>query len=604
MIILRARTIETRGRPRLYDETKAQSNLERSARKNAKKLEEKLEHVCVMDFETDPFDNRKPDDKIYPFAACFYSDQFDPITLWENDIKIFVEKLQKILDGLPGNFTIYAHNGGKFDFMFLVHILRGKVLFKGRGIMSCKIGGHELRDSLHIIPEKLANYKKDDFDYSTLSKKHREKNKLKIIQYMVNDCVYLFDIVKSFLGEFGFKISIGQAAMFELKKHYKVGTIGENTDEKLRQYFFGGRVECLAGRGHFKGTYKIFDVNSMYPFVMSSFQHPISNNYSWRSKGGITKDTIFIDLDCQNFGALVKRAENNETTATVSRGRFLTTIWEYQAALDLGLIADIRFHNFIDCDKFSDFSKFILPQYERRLVTKELLRTLKKGTLEYDEAKKDDIFAKLLMNNSFGKFAQNPRRFKESYITKSGDPAPKGYEEALLPTYRCADFDIWERPSPRRTYNNVGTAASITGAARAVLMRAIHNSVNPIYCDTDSLICKQLDNTIIDPKILGAWDLEKEVDEIIIDGKKLYAYKTYGKAGQADEITVKSKGSPAGALDWNSMLRLMDNEIIEVIAKGPTLTKTGKQFYMRRNIRATAPVLMTQNYFEHMRARA
>jgi DNA polymerase type B, organellar and viral len=587
-IILKPRYIETRGRPRIYNEERAQTKAEERTRHRAKKFQEKLEHVAVLDFETDPFNNKRPDDKINPFSACIYSDQFKPIVIWENDLETFVEKLMYELENLPGAFTIYAHNGGKFDFMFLIHKLRGAVSFKGRGIMAMKIGQHDFRDSFHIIPERLANYKKDKFDYNTLTKKNRDKHREKIINYMVNDCVYLFDIVKSFLKEFGFKISIGQAAMADLKKHYTVAKIGEHTDSELRQFFFGGRVECLGGKGHFTNGYNLYDVNSMYPDVMARCLHPIGNHYSWRRNGGITNKTCFVDLTCTNYGALVCRTDNNETTATVGHGRFKTTIHEYKVALELGLITDIKFHHFIDCDEFSNFEKFVVPHYEKRLATKTLLKQLQEGTPEYDDVKKNDIFTKLLLNNAFGKFAQNPRRYKDNFITEHGALPPKGYEDCLLPSFRCNEYDIWERPAPRRSYNNVGTAASITGASRAVLMQAIHNAVDPIYCDTDSLICKTLLNTEIDSIKLGAWDLEKSFDEVIIAGKKLYAWKAYGKNGQADEIKVKSKGAPGGALDWGKMLQLLDDQIIEVISTGPTLTKTGKQFYMRRNIRATA----------------
>lgn len=154
--------------------------------------------------------------------------------------------------------------------------------------------------------------------------------------------------------------------------------------------------------------------------------------------------------------------------------------------------------------------------------------------------------------------------------------------------FRSDDYDIWEKPAMRRKYNNVGTAASITGAARAKLLEAIHNAENPVYCDTDSLICTALNNTEIHSTRLGAWDLEKSFDEIIVAGKKLYSYRSVNESGQESGLKVRSKGAPVGALNWSSMLKLIAGETIPVTSKGVTLTKTGKQFYMVRNIRATA----------------
>lgn len=579
----RPRIVKMMGRPSKYlDETAAQKQKFRREDTTQKRLT----RIAVLDFETDPFDSNKPELKIAPFAGCLYSKHFEPKVIWNSEPVLFVEQLLKVLDELIEPHLIFAHNGGKFDFMFLVNKMRGKVSFKGRGIMSAKIGKHELRDSFHLIPEKLAAYKKDVFSYEKLVKSKREKYKPQIIEYMKNDCVYLYDIVTSFLKEFGFKISIGQAAMSKLKESYTVGTIGENTDEKLREYFFGGRVECLAGRGHFIGDYKLYDVNSMYPFAMATFLHPISSTYNFRRTGGITASTFFIDLTCTNRGALVKRGSNNETSAKIKHGRFKTSIYEFRAAVELGLIDDIQIHGYVDNLEGSNFEKFIHPLYAKRQLTKVALDTLDEANPAYNDTVKESIFLKLLMNNAYGKFAQNPRRYKDSFITEAGDSAPKGFEETILPKYRCADYDIWEKSTNHKTYNNVGTAASITGAARSILMRAIHGSIEPIYCDTDSLICKSL-NATIDPSALGAWKHEKSFDEVIIAGKKLYATKQYGVYGKKDIIKVKSKGAPKGALKWKDMLDILDGKTISVTSMGPTLTKTGKQYYMTRSIKAT-----------------
>lgn len=592
---------ETRGRKRVHsDRTAAQrawkkanpdkvraEKREYGKRKRTKRSQERLENIAILDMETDPFDSANPDEKIHPFCACLYSDKFEPIVIWEENYEIFVSELLLAINELRGSYTIYAHNGGKFDYLFLVHKLRGRVSFKGRGIMSAKIGQHELRDSFHIIPERLANYKKDDFDYEKMRKSKRASYRDEIVRYLINDCKYLLEIVKGFVGNFGLKISIGQAAMAELKKSYpNVKSIGENTDATLRDYFFGGRVECLAGKGHFSGAYKLYDVNSMYPHAMAAFKHPVSDDYTLRRKGGITPATVFLDISCRNYGALVRRTEDNETTAQAKDGRFLTTIWEFQAALELDLIENVKVHGYLDNAERTDFSNFVVPLYEKRLSTKTLLKSLPENSPEWNEAKKDDIFTKLLLNNAYGKFAQNPRRFKENYITEPNHmPEGQGWSDVILPHFQCADYWIWQRPSPRRKYNNVGTAASITGAARAILMRAIAGATDPIYCDTDSLICRSISGVSIHPTELGAWDLESEFSEVLICGKKLYACRDAGTG----KVKVKSKG--ASNLTWDDLSRMLKDEIIASVNKAPTLTRTGQQFYMTRNIRATAPVI-------------
>lgn len=619
-------------------ERRARESTTRKQRKEmqrAKKKEELLKKIAVLDFETDPFDDAGKGE-VLPFCACLYSDEFDTVTIWEENFERFIDKLVTALDALPGAFTIYAHNGGRFDFMFFVHRLRGQVSFKGRGIMSAKIGRHDLRDSFHIIPEALAGYHKEAFDYNLMRRGVRSRPAIRkqIIDYMVSDCRYLLDIVKGFVNEFGMKLSIGQAAMGRLKSHYpEIKNLSEGFDAHLRGWFFGGRVECLRGRGSFKGDYKLYDVNSLYPFVMAAYRHPVGDFFDYRMRTGDPgPDTVFVDLECTNRGALIGKSDSGETTARIKRGRFYTTIWEHDVALKYGLISDIKYNWILDCSHRTDFSKHVIPIYEGRQATKAELAALKAGGAEggnaWFDAKQRDMFLKFLLNTGYGKFAQNPRNFKEHYITDP-DAAPpadwfrsltdiKGMEwrergdwglddvwdrvpaESLAftrPAFENDQYAIWEKPAPQFRFHNVGVAASITGAARAVLLEALQHADDAIYCDTDSIICKGLTGVEIDSVKLGAWDLEKEFTQVVINGKKLYTTRlAKPRKLSADEIAkglssdyiVKSKG--ASRLTWDDMIAMLDGNEIRVTNKAPTLTRYGEQFYITRTMRATAAI--------------
>lgn len=610
-------TAPRRGRPPL-DRKKAMTNADCLKRSRAGKTEAKLRHIAVLDFETDPFD-AETKAAILPFVCELYSDQFGAIVIWDENFDRFIEKVVNEIRSLPDAYTIYAHNGGKFDYLFLVRHLRGTVKFKGRGIMSARIGDHELRDSLHILPEKLAAWKKDHFDYSKMKRANRAKFREEILAYLHSDCVYLFDIIKSFVTEFGLKISIGQAAFTSLKKSYKtVENVSEASDEFLRRYFFGGRVECISGRGIFDSRegrqgFKLYDVNSMYPHVMANFSHPIGNEYNWR-RGGVSEDTIFLDVECRNFGAFVSREKDTPLDANIGKtqGRFFTTVWEYNVAKKYGLIENDKIIGVVDNCRRTNFSDFILPLYLRRQAGKRAMEALrlagKEDTTEFEELKKQDLFLKYLLNNAYGKFAQNPRNFKEYYYTETGEAPPREWMEWLdhatdderhsfsFPVERTDEFAIWAKPSPGRRFNNVGTAASITGAARAVLLEAIQHAVEPVYCDTDSIICRNLAVPQIDVSNLGAWKLEAEFDRVIIAGRKLYACEVKGYPdGHDKRIKIRSKG--AVGLTWRDFEKILDGEIIETINKAPTLSKSGppstaqewNKLYLRRRIRATAP---------------
>jgi DNA polymerase type B, organellar and viral len=599
------------GRPPAEGEAK--TSLERQKATRARANERRQRNIAILDMETDPFDAELKAD-IKPFLAVLYSDEFEPIVIWEENFGKFIGDVVSAISGLPDRWTIYAHNGGKFDFLFLVSKLRGDVKFKGRSLMSARIGEHELRDSSHIIPERLAAFAKDKFDYSRNLKQNRDHWRKQIIDYCIADCRYTLDIVKSFVANYGLKLTIGQAAMGELRKHYDVKKINAGFDKQLRQFYFGGRVECLQGRGRFSGPYKLYDVNSMYPAVMANCSHPIGdfNDYDLR-RTEPDNDTVFVDLICRNHGALIGRDEGGFTTATIPYGRFRTTIWEFNVAKQYGLIEDVEIIASWNCRRRTTFSNFILPLYDNRLKTKDAMREMKdqglQTTAAFLDLKKDDIFFKLLLNNSYGKFAMNPENYKEHYIT---DPDKRPDEEwfksigelchdeqigYLQPIFSNSEYAIWQKPSPGFRYNNVGTAASITGAARAVLLAAIQNSEGALYCDTDSIICSGLSGVSMHKSELGAWDLEDEFTDVIINGKKLYAvWHKKPKIltaeqidnGQKPEYTVKSKGT--GRITWNEMLAMLNGENIVKINRAPTLTKFSTQTYMQRSIRATASV--------------
>jgi len=601
------------GRPRA-DPERVTTSVERARKAKSQKKAERHSRIAILDMETDPFD-KVGQTRIHPFLAVLYSDDFEPVVIWEEHFDTFTHLLCKAIEALPGEYTIYAHNGGRFDFMFLIHKMRGEISFKGRGIMDARIGRHHLRDSFHLIPERLAAYQKDAFDYKKLYKNKRRQHRDEIIRYCINDCRYLLDLVKKFIGDFGLKLSIGQAAMCELKKHYEVEKFTDGWDAFVRQYFFGGRVECIRGRGTFEGPFKLVDVNSMYPYVMANYQHPIGGFTDYHLRAGIPQnDTVFVDVTCHNRGALIGRTSQGETTANIPHGRFMTTIWEFETALKYNLISNVQVHYSLDCKKRSDFSMFVVPLYEKRIALKQFMNELRKSGQElsqaFIEAKKDDMFYKFLLNNGYGKFAQNPRRFKEHYITDSNELPPDAWFKSmkhlhederakyLLPEFESDLYWIWSKPAPSFTFNNVGTAASITGASRAVLLEALRLVRDPIYCDTDSIICRDTGRLELDKSKLGAWDLEDEFKRVVITGKKLYAVEHMKpKVRSAEDLerglsplyTVKSKGT--SGLDWKDMLKMNDGASVEKTNPGPTLTRRGEQFYLTRAIRATAPII-------------
>lgn len=147
-------------------------------------------------------------------------------------------------------------------------------------------------------------------------------------------------------------------------------------------------------------------------------------------------------------------------------------------------------------------------------------------------------------------------------------------------------------------YKNVATGASITGYARASLLRGIHavGPENVIYCDTDSLMVKRsVDLSMLDLSgRIGSWSVE--IDNAPVGhfaGKKLYALDlANGKPCSCNDLMgckrhkVVTKG---GKLTFSGMKNLAnDPQAIETYySPAPSFSIARGTHYIVRNIRAT-----------------
>ena len=206
------------------------------------KRKKKQKRLAVFDIETDPFlFGRIPE----PFCVGWY-DGDDYREFWGEDCIIrFVEFLHMLDD----NYIVYAHNGGKFDFLFLLDFLDpGDIrIIRGR-IAKTKIGNCELRDSWLILPLPLAAHDKGEIDYAIFEsdRRNKPKNKKLILDYLMRDCRSLYTWVEKFRERFGDGMTIAGRAFDQLEQTgYEIPTTDADYDETMRPYYFGGRVECF-----------------------------------------------------------------------------------------------------------------------------------------------------------------------------------------------------------------------------------------------------------------------------------------------------------------------------------------------------------------------
>ena len=540
--------------------------------------------IATIDCETDPFSG--PGNPVSPFCWGFY-DGSSYHSFWGENATI---DLVAHIRGLEQPHIIYAHNGGKFDFTFLLNDIDGREPFViGTRIVRATIGDHELRDSFSIIPEALDfASEKTKIDYSVMSVDRRDEHQREILDYLRDDCVLLYKYVEAFRNEFGNVLTMASASMRKLNLSMAEKTnrrvcydrLSEARDAELRPYYYGGHVECFQ-RGVFNdGPYTLYDINSSYANVMRNFLHPTSAGYV-KGLHSITDQTDFALVDATSKGALpIRNQITKELLFPHGRYLFQATGHELRAGIELGLVHVHKLHDAWEAVERLSFAEFIDYYYNIRLEAKA------RGDHIYS------LFWKRVMNGAYGKFAQNPRKFTDTMICHPGDDEPDGDWQL---SQRYKKLDIYTRPSdPKKTwrsYLNVGTGASITGAARAELLRGIHGATGVLYCDTDSVVAKSFSG-LSDPQKLGAWKIEVIADELAIADKKVYAMWHQGEC-----VKLASKGVKATDLDVRNLAL---GNTVQFIPEAPTFKLDGSQIWTsrilkRRDFATHAEHLLSQN---------
>lgn len=545
-----------------------------------KQTRKKDREVGVIDFETDPFKfGRVP----APFACG---------VLWRG---IYVEfwgpecwrDAADYMLSIKVPVVWFAHSGGKFDFFFMWPVLENPIKIINGRIVAVTLGIHELRDSWAIMPFALARYKKTEIDYSKFEPEVRDTHRVEIGNYLHDDCCDLYELCMAFVARFGLRLTVAGTAMHELNQVCPQEPLNENHDFNFRPYYYGGRVECFTS-GTIEGKFKVFDVNSMYPAVMHSCDHPIGRKYLRVALPRLDSDgwidgypgaMYFAVAEGDNLGALPTRDLSGfkGLRFDTPSGIFNTTSHELRVAIQLGKFRVRKIHEAhipLEVQRFEAFvDKF----------SAEKVKAKKAGD------KIGEIFAKLILNSAYGKFGQNPEYFCDYQIVIKGVHSDPEYTEEnpwrLDKESDC--WRIWAKPSPHPRYYDVAIAASVTSAARAVLMRGLAGAKRPIYCDTDSIICEGLTEKFADDwgvllhdTVLGAWKLEATGTKAAIAGKKLYALFD-------GDVPVKwaSKGTK---LSPAQILKIAEGGEVLWQSEAPNFSLTGTTKFISRVAKRTA----------------
>lgn len=574
--------------------------------------------ITTCDCETDPFlHNRNP----MPFLWGFY-DGLDFITF--DTTEEFVAHVR------DKEIIIYAHNGGKFDFMYLLpYLVHDGVQVKAQiingRIVSMPLGRATLIDSFAAVPQALGSIKKDEIEYWKLEANVRKQHHPEIVDYLRGDCIYLYELMDAYRNSAGKKKTIASNALtFAKKLGINPGTTNHRFDANYRQFYYGGRTQCFQ-----KGTHtdiRVIDLKSSYPRAMMETHATGEFMHRLGSLEGLTRDEIqrcFIVLKCHSIGAFPTREHTAQgLNFPDSFGTFNVTGWEYIAAHELGLISNVEILSVRSPDQTITFKDYVKHWFEYKEAHSAKADGKLIDPINY-------TIGKIMMNSLYGKLAQNPERYHDYKIEPIGSALPCkqpmlnskrvcrvcGFEEMdhgwlLYTTYEGKEFhhrpSLWKYQyrygiewESKPLYKNVATGASITGYARASLLRGIHaiGPENVIYCDTDSLVLKRdVDMSALDLSgRIGSWSVE--VDHAPVGhfaGKKLYALDlANGKPCTCNDLMgckrhkVVTKG---GKLTFAGMKNIAaDPNAYETYnAPAPSFSIARGTHFIVRKIRATA----------------
>lgn len=421
-------------------------------------------------------------------------------------------------------YKIYAHNGGKYDFLFIMEKLKysctitdinGRI-FKMR--IKFKYGTVEFIDSFYSLPfslEKLINTFISDMEFKKIPVNFENlklNNTLKL--HCKNDTQSLYYILLTFndlLNNLGCEYKgtlAGISLDLYLRKYLKLNLPSYfHLDGYLRQGYYGGRTEVY--KKYLREGY-YYDFNSLYPAVMYENYFPVGSPSVYLNYKLAKSDIGFCELETEiNLNLPPLPVKFNKLLLYPNGNIKGWYSLEYLKLLDRFKIP-YKLGKAVIFDKQKIFKDFVSDLYGLRLKNKNNVM---------------DVVCKLLMNSLYGKFAQNIKQ-KTFYLmpVKTDDK-----------TNYSIYYDIWFNETDRKLpFQLIGLSSYVTTYAHLKLFEYINK--NTFYVDTDSIFT---DLKLPVSSELGALKLESEIKEAVFISQKNYSFLDTG-----NNQTIKFKGIP------------------------------------------------------------
>ena len=488
------------------------------------------------------------------------------------------------------NYKVYAHNLSRFDIVFIFKYLstlnnqgyKIKILMRDQNIISLTIQNYTknisitIKDSYLILPSSLSKLSKqfqvetpkliepvftgnDHPDYKMNDLSHYNKEIIKIddfnlwkeqIQkYCEVDCKALHQVLIKFrtliIDRFNIDIlnypTIPSLAFAIFRMHYlKENTIPLTTGKQfdfIKESFTGGRTDMYKPNALNKDIY-VYDVNSLYPFVMSEFKYPVGpiiqfdgdpsilDNKYWIGDVNITSKKDMFIPPIQLHYNIIKKAGGIRTISPNGSFNIKLNSPEYSYK---------EFYNF----KINSGYLF-----SKEYIFKDFINILYEMRKSFPKSDPMNYISKLLMNSLYGRFAMKNFKNQFSFFTKDEFLELLSKDNIEIINYIDLNDSLFinyidNNDLDKESKTSISIASAVTAYSRSYMYSVIKNNIDNIYyTDTDSLYLDHpLDENLVDPKELGKFKLEYIFKDSIYLGPKIYAGIT-----QNNDYICKIKG--------------------------------------------------------------
>lgn len=496
------------------------------------------------------------------------------------------------------NHHIYAHNAGRFDYLFFLPWL----MYRGRAfdfeiipvssaiqVLDVRRGHGRWRflDSFKLIPTGL------DKALKAFGLPGKVQHDLDLHEfdpswtpYLKQDCVGLWKLLEKFHhyieqtlgGEVG--ITAPATSMKVFRRRYLKASYPRSvgTHDFVRGSYCGGRVEVFRRDGE---GLRYYDINSSYPRAMlDPMPAGVASRWDGPPPSILTRNHIgFVNCDVWVPPAVqipplpIKAGPelpHCQGKLVFPVGR-LSGTWEWselQKAVQLGVEID-RFHESVWYEGVALFRDYVRDIYRYR----------DKSRPDFDEALAQ--IAKILLNSLYGKFGMRTERLK---IYRWNDPL---LPDDAYPANRAdPDCPIWyAKTEVDAPYIMPQISARVTALARVRLLEAMLKARecggHVYYCDTDSVI-----TDVVLPTSTELGDLKDEFPEVSGDlrgkflGPKLYvleaAERYRSRCFYPDDFSkVKAKGFQERTIETLEKLEAGGIILQQRLEKVGTLSQAG-----------------------------